>query len=170
MQLICTRRSRLQIIDRGCYGTYFVQHFLSLGSERERAPPAPIFLLLVAFARRDMMTIKDRLAEVPLSVDGKSIGLYALAAAVSGMPPSEGKAVWFSTVQRLKTRKLPCPLSTKGKVAGNKQVTPLIRPQHAPEAVRAVLLEPPIFFRDDGCKDALKKTAGQDWDRGRLRR
>ena len=105
-----------------------------------------------------MATTKDQIADVPLSVDGRHISLYALVAAVSGKPPHEGRDLWTQATRRLKARRLPAPpVTEKGKVPGNRQKTPLIPPQHAAEAVRIVLLEPETFFRDRDCRSALKE-------------
>ena len=104
-----------------------------------------------------MTTTRDRLAQVPISVDGKHIGLYALATAVAGKPQNEGNDLWKQATRRLKTRRLPGPpVTLRGNIPGSRQKTPLIPPEYAADAVRAVLLEPEIFFHDDGCKDALK--------------
>ena len=105
-----------------------------------------------------MATTKDQIADVPLSVDGRHISLYALVAAVSGKPPNEGRDLWTQATRRLKARRLPAPpVTEKGRVPGNRQKTPLIPPQHAAEAVRIVLQEPETFFRDRGCRGALKE-------------
>ena len=68
----------------------------TLGSDARRAG----FNLLPHLAPHDgafgtgsfvaMTTTRDHLAQVPISVDGKHIGLYALATAVAGKPPNEG--------------------------------------------------------------------------------
>jgi hypothetical protein len=87
----------------------------------------------------------------------QNVGLYALVAAVKGLPT--GKRAWELAVKKnhRRSKKLQVPLTTEGRVPGNRQMTKITHASQISISVRFVLTdeEAELFFGTSELVEAL---------------